>query len=122
MQLARTKLESGNGAEDAPAAALHPLLVSELMKSAKIDPFLTEAQIWTHCLDCLRLQSLSEATIEPADDPQVITRYWCLNGCRALVVTAYASWPQAPKNSYRLRDFLFVNVAGTLMRFHVSFA
>ncbi len=87
------------------AVAQHPLLASEVIGLSGLDPAPTESQLWVDCPVCMRHQSLAEAHVEPADDPQDITAYRCANGCAVLLLTGHPNpFPMPGSGRYRLGD------------------
>lgn len=92
----------------------HPLLASAIIRGSGMDPAPTEAQLWVDCPDCDRNQSLAEAAVEPAEDPQDITAYRCANGCAVLLVTGHPNPVPLPGSGrYRLGDFAIAPLAPT---------
>lgn len=86
---------------------LHPLLASEVIERSGMVPGPTEAQLWVDCPTCRRHQSLAEASVEPADDPQDITAYRCATGCVVVLVTGYPNpMPIPGSGRYRLGDYV----------------
>lgn len=72
-----------------------------------MNPAPTEAQLWADCPVCERHQTLADAVVEPAQDPQDITAYRCANGCTILVVTGHPNpMPVPGSGRYRLGDFV----------------
>jgi hypothetical protein len=85
--------------------AEHPLLASEVIARSGTDPAPGEEALWIDCPQCGRHQSLAEASVEPADDPQDITAYRCAAGCAVLVVTGHPNpVPMPGSGRYRLGD------------------
>ncbi len=85
----------------------HPLLASEVIRRSGMDPAPAEAQLEVECPRCGRQQSLAEATVEPAEDPQDITAYRCASGCAVVAVTGYPNpMPMPGSGRYRLGDFV----------------
>lgn len=83
----------------------HPLLAAEVIARSGMDPAPSEQDLSVECPDCGRRQSLSEATVEPAEDPQDITAYRCAAGCRVLLVTGHPNpVPMPGSGRYRLGD------------------
>jgi hypothetical protein len=90
----------------------HPLLAAEVIRRSGMDPAPTAAQLWADCPQCQRHQSLAEASVEPAADPQDITAYRCASGCAIVAVTGYPNpMPIPGSGRYRLGDFVLAPVA-----------
>lgn len=97
----------------------HPLLASEVIARSGVDPAPGEADLEIGCPDCGRVQTLAEATVEPADDPQDITAYRCAAGCRVLLVTGHPNpVPMPGSGRYRLGDLALAPLvpSGVLIR------
>ncbi len=90
----------------------HPLLASEVIALAGTDPAPGEDALWIDCPTCGRHQSLAEATVEPADDPQDVTAYRCATGCAVVLLTGHPNpMPIPGSGRYRLGDLALAPVA-----------
>lgn len=89
------------------ATALHPLLASTVIAQGELDPSPGEDRLWVDCPDCGEHQSLAQASVEPAPDPQDVTAYRCRQGCRVLLVTGHPNPVALPGSGrYRIVDFV----------------
>ncbi len=87
----------------------HPLRASEVIRRSGMDPGPDDSELWIDCPVCDRHQSLADAQLEPAEDPQDITAYRCANGCMVVTVTGHPNPVPLPGSGrYRLGDFAVV--------------
>jgi hypothetical protein len=68
----------------------------------------TDRDIWLHCPECLRLQTLDDALIEPSESADRVTDYRCMNGCTILASTGRETW--RPIREHRVREFVFASM------------
>ena len=104
---------------DAPARerGQHPLLVADIVAWAGIHPLPKDADITLHCPECLRLQSLADAVVEPSEAPDRVTDYWCMNGCTVLVSTGRATW--RPRREHRVGEFVYASMVPAALHIFV---
>jgi hypothetical protein len=85
---------------------LHPLRISDVMRRAGIKPVFPDSAYLSTCAACGTEQSLGEATLEPATEPENITSYRCKNGCAVLAVTGHPDPARGPDSRrYNVTDF-----------------
>ena len=83
----------------------HPLLATDVIARSGTDPAPGDAQLRVQCPSCGRLQTLAECALEPADDPQDITAYRCVDGCAVVLTTGHPNpVPMPGSGRYRLGD------------------
>jgi hypothetical protein len=101
------------------SAGRHPLLASQVIALSGMDPGPGEADLSVDCPHCGRHQSLAEAVVEPATDPQDITAYRCVTGCQPLLATGHPNpVPMPGSGRYRLGDYALAPLvpSGVLIR------
>ncbi len=100
-------------------AVTHPLLASEVIARSGTDPAPGEGDLTIECPTCGRRQTLAEALVEPAEDPQDISAYRCADGCMVLLTTGHPNPVPLPGSGrYRLGDLALAPLvpSGVLIR------
>jgi hypothetical protein len=86
--------------------ASHPLRAEEVFAQGEDQPPRADDSMTVTCPDCGREQTLAEAELRPAADPEHVTDYWCENGCRPVVSTGHAPADRTPEGAWRVGDFV----------------
>lgn len=90
----------------------HPLLASDVIARSGLPAPPVEGDLRVECPVCARHQTLAEASVEPATDPQDVTAYRCMNGCAVLIATGHPNPVPLPGSGrYRLGDYALVPLA-----------